>query len=37
MEGGGLFCDVESVKKEEGVDVFMEGNDFWLKKEVVRI
>ena len=27
-----MFCDVESVEEEKGVEVFMEGDDFRLKK-----
>ena len=37
MEGGNLFCDVGSVEEEKGVEVFMEGDDFWLEKEVIKI
>ena len=33
-----MFCDAESVEEEEGVEVFMkDDDDFWLKKEVVKI
>ena len=33
IEGGSLFCDVENVKEEEGVEVFIkDDNDVWLKK-----
>ena len=38
MEGGSLFCDVESVEEKEGVVVFTKDNDdFCLKKEAVKI
>lgn len=33
-----LFCDVEIVEEEERVEVFVkDNNDFWVKKEVVKI
>ena len=38
MEGGSLFCDVESVEEKKEVKVFIKDNDdFWLKKEVEKI
>ena len=30
MEDGDLFCDMESVEKEERVEAFVEGKDLWL-------
>ena len=38
MEGGSFSCDVENVKEEEGVEVFVkDDDDLCLKKEVVKI
>ena len=37
MEGGSLFCDMESVEEEGWVVVFVKYDDFWLKKEAVKV
>ena len=38
--GERLFCDMKSVEEKQIVEVFMEGDDFWLKVitlEVVKV